>query len=111
MGMGFEMTFKSAGLLPGGSNASSDEVVSVEERDLGEGKGMGRIMMNGWKYQGLGQKAEHPNLLVELGNGMVRYVSWESYYGFLAPVTAILKGRLREGFERQADDLKRLVEG
>jgi len=45
------------------------------------------------------------------GFTLERYVSWESYYGLLAPVTKVLEGNLKEGFERQADDLKELVEG
>lgn len=41
----------------------------------------------------------------------VRYVSWESYYGAVAYLTKTLEGNLRKAFQRQGEDLKRLVEG
>jgi len=64
---GFEMTFTTKGLLPLGLNSTSDEEVSITERDLEGG------MVNGWKFEVPGiLRAEHVNVLVELGGGMSR---------------------------------------
>lgn len=117
------MKFITRGLI-GSLNTTSEEIVTVDQKDIfsssseeeeeeeegTEGKAS-RHAINAWRYDGVGQRAEHPNVLTDLGERGTRYVSFESYYGLLAPVTEVLKGKLKSAFEAQADDLKRFVEG
>lgn len=106
--VGFGMTFTTKGILSPGLNSTSDERVTFAERDvLGDGK----VAILGWKYEGFGPEAEHTNVLVDLGGGCTRYVSWESYYGPSASIVQSYEKNLAAGFQRQADDLKGLVEG
>ena len=104
--LGTKVTFITSGLL-GSLNTTSGEIVSIDMPSIGGGE----YAINGWRYDGFGQLAEHPNILTDLGGGRTRYVSYESYYGLLAPVTSVLKKNLKSRFEAQADDLKRYVEG
>lgn len=108
------MKFITRGLI-GSLNTTSEEIVTVDQKNLfssssSEGTAS-RHAINAWRYDGVGQRAEHPNVLTDLGERGTRYVSFESYYGLLAPVTEVLKGKLKSAFEAQADDLKRFVEG
>lgn len=118
------MKFITRGLI-GSLNTTSEEIVTVDQKDLfsssssssseegteGTEASASRHAINAWRYDGVGQRAEHPNVLTDLGERGTRYVSFESYYGLLAPVTEVLKGKLKSAFEAQADDLKRFVEG
>lgn len=103
------MTFTNNGLVPG-LNVSSDEVVSLLEEDV---YGDGRVAINAWGNDGFGPKAQHPNILTDLGGGVTRVVSYESYYGLvLGGVTGlVLKDALQRQFEAQVEDLKVYVEG
>lgn len=104
---GFRMKFITTALLPW-INTTSNEIVSLTEPKL-DGPG---VAMNAWKFEGPpGLRAEHPNVLTDLGDGRTRYVSWESYYGWLATGPDwLLNGKLQESFERQGEDLARYVE-
>lgn len=116
------MKFITRGLI-GSLNTTSEEIVTVDQKKLfsssssseeegtEEKASASRHAINAWRYDGVGQRAEHPNVLTDLGERGTRYVSFESYYGLLAPVTEVLKGKLKSAFEAQADDLKRFVEG
>lgn len=105
--LGTKVKFITQGLL-GPFNSTSDEIVTIDMRNV---DGKGKIAVNGWRYDGPGQLAEHLNILTGLGDGTIRYVSYESYYGLLAPVLALLlKKNLQKAFDAQGDDLKRYVE-
>lgn len=117
--LGTRVKFITRGLI-GSLNTTSEEIVTVDQKGIfsssseeeTEGKASAsRHAINAWRYDGVGQRAEHPNVLTDLGERGTRYVSFESYYGLLAPVTEVLKGKLKSAFEAQADDLKRFVEG
>lgn len=112
--LGTKVKFITRGLI-GSLNTTSEEIVTVDQKNIfasssSEGTAS-RHAINAWRYDGVGQRAEHPNVLTDLGERGTRYVSFESYYGLLAPVTEVLKGKLKSAFEAQADDLKRFVEG
>lgn len=116
--LGTKVKFITRGLI-GSLNTTSEEIVTVDQKDIfsssssaeGTEGTVSRHAINAWRYDGVGQRAEHPNVLTDLGERGTRYVSFESYYGLLAPVTEVLKGKLKSAFEAQADDLKRFVEG
>lgn len=117
--LGTKVKFITRGLI-GSLNTTSEEIVTVDLKNIlsssssssEEEEGTAsRHAINAWRYDGVGQRAEHPNVLTDLGERGTRYVSFESYYGLLAPVTEVLKGKLKSAFEAQADDLKRFVEG
>ena len=76
--LGFQMTLTTSGLLPG-INTTSDEMVSITAPYVTTLNGS-YAAINGWLPQIVGVKAEHPNVLTDLGGGMTRYVSYESYY-------------------------------
>ncbi|KAI2469376.1 hypothetical protein F4781DRAFT_220914 [Annulohypoxylon bovei var. microspora] len=106
--VGMAMTFTSRGLV-GGLNTTSAEVVS-----LLDGGGTG-YLMSAWRYDdgvgGASARAEHPNVLVDLGDGSTRYLSYETYYaGLSTGAIALLKAQLKEQFDVQARDLKAYVE-
>ncbi|KAL9530953.1 hypothetical protein SMMN14_05192 [Sphaerulina musiva] len=119
--LGTKVKFITRGLI-GSLNTTSEEIVTVDLKGIfsssssssseeGTEGTTSRHAINAWRYDGVGQRAEHPNVLTDLGERGTRYVSFESYYGLLAPVTEVLKGKLKSAFEAQADDLKRFVEG
>lgn len=117
--LGTKVKFITRGLI-GSLNTTSEEIVTVDQKGIfssssssaeGTEGTASRHAINAWRYDGVGQRAEHPNVLTDLGERGTRYVSFESYYGLLAPVTEVLKGKLKSAFEAQADDLKRFVEG
>lgn len=56
--------------------------------------------------------SEHPNILVEQGDGTTRYVSYETYYN--DPGTLLLvpfRKQLQDGYTQHGLDLKAYVEG
>jgi hypothetical protein len=105
--VGTQMTFTVAGLI-GPLNVPTPEIVSVGIPDV---DGDGKYAFNAWVLDAFKQRAEHPNVLTDLGNGRTRYVSYESYYVGVVGLSVVLKGQLREAFERQGEDLKKYVEG
>ncbi|CZT17453.1 uncharacterized protein RCC_03287 [Ramularia collo-cygni] len=72
--VGFAMRFTTRGLLPGGVNTSSDEVVTFAEREVKgeEDDGRKTAAVSGWRFEGVGQQAEHVNVLRDLGGGVTR---------------------------------------
>lgn len=110
--LGLEVNFKSNGLLPL-MNASSSEIVSIADTMVvpENPAGTGQVAINAWTAVMPGIQAQHPNILTDLGDGWTRYVSYESYYGLLAPVVEVLLvANLRRQFEQQGADLKQYVE-
>ena len=109
--VGLSMTLITAGLLDG-INTTSTEVVSALHEDYGDGG----FLMNAWRIDdGLGGTlvaAEHPNILVEQGGGVTRYLSYETYYpGLALPTVLLLRQKLQERFTQQGRDLKAYLEG
>ena len=55
---------------------------------------------------------EHPNVLTDVGSGVTRYLSFETYYVGTETILVLpLKGNLRMAFEKQGAELKTYVEG
>ncbi|KAI0152355.1 hypothetical protein F4776DRAFT_601243 [Hypoxylon sp. NC0597] len=107
--VGMAMTFTSNGLI-GGLNTTSTEAIS-----LFDPSGASGYLINAWHYDdgvgGIGSRAEHPNVFVDLGNGSTRYLSYETYYAGLSTGTiALLKDKLQKEWDIQAQDLKAYVE-
>ncbi|KAI1461390.1 hypothetical protein F4805DRAFT_280870 [Annulohypoxylon moriforme] len=107
--VGMSMTFTSTGLI-GDLNTTSTEVLT-----LFDASGSSGYLINAWRYDdgvdGVSARAEHPNVLVDLGNGSTRYLSYETYYaGLSTGAIALLKGQLKDEFDVQAQDLKAYVE-
>ncbi|KAJ7024630.1 hypothetical protein C8F04DRAFT_1131205 [Mycena alexandri] len=108
--VGMPMTFHTAGVLPL-SNSTSNEVLTVLDPANPSG-----YSLSAWRYDdglgGLGMRAEHPNVLVDVGNGVTHYLSFETYYiGTETALILLLEGNLQTAFEKQAADLKAYVEG
>ncbi|KAJ7433617.1 hypothetical protein B0H11DRAFT_2121289 [Mycena galericulata] len=108
--VGMPMTFHTAGVLPP-FNTTSNEVLTVLDYANAAG-----YSMSAWRYDdglgGVGMRAEHPNVLVDVGGGTTRYLSFETYYvGTETAVIFPLKGNLQTEFEKQGADLKAYVEG
>ncbi|OTA63733.1 hypothetical protein K449DRAFT_381489 [Hypoxylon sp. EC38] len=107
--VGMAMTFTSNGLI-GGLNTTSTEVISLFDPSDASG-----YLINVWHYDdgvgGIGSRAEHPNVFVDLGNGSTRYLSYETYYaGWSTGTIALLKDKLQKQWDIQAQDLKAYVE-
>ncbi|KAJ6506644.1 hypothetical protein C8R45DRAFT_970187 [Mycena sanguinolenta] len=108
--IGMPMTFHTAGVLPP-FNTTSNEVLMVLDYANAAG-----YSLSAWRYDdglgGVGMRAEHPNVLVDVGSGVTRYLSFETYYVGTETVLVLpLKGNLQMAFEKQAADLKSYVEG
>lgn len=108
--VGMPMTFHTAGVLPP-FNTTSNEVLTVLDYANAAG-----YSLSAWRYDdglgGVGMRAEHPNVLVDVGGGATRYLSFETYYvGTETAVVLPLKGNLQTAFEKQGADLKAYVEG
>ncbi|KAI1484705.1 hypothetical protein F5X96DRAFT_663245 [Biscogniauxia mediterranea] len=115
----------SAGILGPGINTTSEEVVTVVMTNNDANNNNATTTINGdgngylvaaWRYDdglgGAGARAEHPTVLVDLGDGTTRMLSYETYYeGLFTGAIALLRDRLQERFETQARDLKAYVEG
>ncbi|KAI1386344.1 uncharacterized protein F4822DRAFT_312919 [Hypoxylon trugodes] len=104
------MSFISNGLISG-INTTSTEVIS-----LFDATGTDGYLVNAWHYDdgfgGIGARAEHPNVFVDLGNGSTRYLSYETYYAGLTTGTiGLLREQLQHEWDVQAQDLKAYVEG
>ncbi|KAI3321867.1 hypothetical protein HD806DRAFT_502166 [Xylariaceae sp. AK1471] len=112
--VGMPMTFTTSGLVAG-SNTTSNEVLTVLD-GAGVGGDGEPYFLAAWRYDdglaGIGSRAEHPCVIVDLGNDSSWLLSYESYYaGLLTPTIALLKSQLQEQFDAQAADLKTYVEG
>ncbi|KAI5921576.1 hypothetical protein F4810DRAFT_712400 [Camillea tinctor] len=111
---GMRMTLISSGILGSGLHSTSEEVITVlSDNNSSSTEG---YLLAAWRYDdllsGLGSRAEHPTVLVDLGNGTTRMLSYETYYeGLFTGTVALLQDVLQERFEAQARDLKAYVEG
>lgn len=108
--VGNVVTLRSSGLMPGGFNSSSNNRISV----LDIPRQGSNIAVSAWTAsigRGWLMYAEHPNLLTDLGDGTVRYVSYETQYGPIAWVILfLLRDRIQSQFEAQGRDLKVFLE-
>lgn len=97
------MTFITSGIIPL-INTTSAEIVTRLEKNIPTWRG--NVIMLGVLIV-----AEHPNILVDQGNGTTRYVSYETYYNEpLLPSLLALKPALKRMFARQGKDLRAYVE-
>ncbi|KAI1841826.1 hypothetical protein JX265_009435 [Neoarthrinium moseri] len=107
--VGMPMTLHTTGLVPLLNTTSAEEITVL---DLPTTEGYSMIA---WKYidglDGLGSRAEHPNILVPRDDGATRYLSYETYYnGLEIGVMVALRASLQFQFEQQGQDLKDYVE-
>ncbi|KAK4610646.1 hypothetical protein CLAFUW4_13619 [Fulvia fulva] len=86
--------------LPG----PSVERLSFTERNV-DGEGRALVAWVGY------ESAEHPSVLTALGEGRMRFVSWETFYGIHGLALVVGREWLQERHEQQARDLKGYVEG
>jgi len=113
--VGMPMTFTTSGLVAGLNTTSNEILTVVDGEGVGEGEDGRPYFLVAWRYDdglaGTGARAEHPYVIVDLGGGSSRVLSYESYYvGLLTPSIDLLKGKLQTQFENQAADLKAYVE-
>ncbi|KAI1505304.1 hypothetical protein F5X99DRAFT_430551 [Biscogniauxia marginata] len=116
--VGMRMTLTSRGIAGPGLNTTSSEIVTVldDGTDEDEDEDASDYLLAAWRYDdglgGAGTRAEHPTVLVALGDGTTtRMLSYETYYEGLSTGTiALLRDQLQERFETQASDLKAYVE-
>lgn len=101
--VGMPMNFTTTGIVPL-VNTTGQEVVTVLDRNLPTWRS--NITMLGALVV-----AEHPNILVSQGDGVMRYVSYETYYeNPLIPSLLAARSTLQGLFEQQGKDLKAYVE-
>ncbi|KAL9109907.1 MAG: hypothetical protein Q9227_005430 [Pyrenula ochraceoflavens] len=106
------MTFTSTGLLPGGLNSTSTEIISVLDHTS-----PAALAVAAWGSNDplVDLVSEHPTILTEVSGGsggMTRSVSYETYYGAGAVGLEVgLGGNLQREFERENEDLRAWVEG
>lgn len=101
--VGMPMTLTTSGVVPL-INTTSAEVVT----------GLGRTLPT-WRSNvtiaGSLVVAEHPNILVDQGEGITRYVSYETYYKNPLILSLLAARSTLQGlFEQQGKDLKAYVE-
>lgn len=100
--IGMQMTFTTAGLVPL-INTTSIETVTVLDNDADAG-----YRLSAW---GLLPISEHANILVSQGDGVTRYVSYETFFHeLLAAPVLLLRPALQKQFEQQGEDLRTYVE-
>ncbi|KKY30619.1 hypothetical protein UCDDA912_g09477 [Diaporthe ampelina] len=101
--VGMPMTLVTSGVIPP-INTTSAEVVTGLDKDLPTWRSNVSML-------GVLIVAEHPNVLVDQGGGVTRYVSYETYYKepLLLSLLA-LKPTLQRLFEQQGKDLRAYVE-
>ncbi|KAG8164536.1 hypothetical protein KVR01_006454 [Diaporthe batatas] len=101
--VGMPMNLTTSGIVPF-VNTTSEEVVTVLERDFPTWRSNVTVF-------GALVVAEHPNILVNQGHGITRYVSYETYYeNPLIPSLLVARSTLQGLFEQQGRDLKAYVE-
>lgn len=96
-----QMTFTTTGLLPL-INTTSYETVTFLDNDAGAG-----YLLAAW---GASVPSEHPNIMVSQGDGVTRYVSYETFYAPLGVAVLVLKSELQQQFEQQGEGLRTYVE-
>ncbi|KAI0427310.1 hypothetical protein F5Y09DRAFT_35434 [Xylaria sp. FL1042] len=111
---GMPMVFTTSGLVPG-LNTTSNEVLTTVNGTCVGGDGKPYILAS-WRYNdklgGIGARAEHPVVIIDLGDQSSRVLSYETYYvGLITLPIALLKSNLGKQFSAQAVDLKNYVEG
>ncbi|KAI1425828.1 hypothetical protein F5Y12DRAFT_713710 [Xylaria sp. FL1777] len=111
--VGMPMVFTTTGLVAG-LNTTSNEVLTVVN-GAGLGANGKAYLLVSWRYDdklgGIGARAEHPVVIVDLGGGSSRVLSYETYYvGLITLPIAILKSSLEDQFNTQAIELKTYVE-
>lgn len=101
--VGMPMTFVTSGIVPL-INTTSAEILTVLDKNL-------PTWRSNVTFLGALVTAEHPNVLVDEGEGVTRYVSWETYYKNPL-IAALLASRptLQKLFDQQGKDLKAYVE-
>ncbi|KAK2607142.1 hypothetical protein N8I77_005844 [Diaporthe amygdali] len=97
------MTLFTSGVIPF-INTTSEEVVTGLEKNMPTWRSNVTML-------GVLIVAEHPNILVDQGGGITRYVSYETYYKepLILSLLAI-KPTLQKLFEQQGKDLRAYVE-
>lgn len=101
--IGMPMTLTTSGIVPL-ANTTSAEVVTGLDKNLPTWRSNVTLL-------GVLIVAEHPNILVDQGNGTTRYVSYETYYkGPLILALLAARSTLKGLFEQQGKDLKAYVE-
>ncbi|KAL8364718.1 hypothetical protein RB595_003819 [Gaeumannomyces hyphopodioides] len=109
--VGAATTFTTWGILPL-INSTSTEIVTAMKPEL---PGGGGHRMVAWRSDdgaaGTLHRAEHPTILVDLGDATMS-ISYEPYYAGLATgAISVLKPTLQRLFEQQNLDLKAYVDG
>lgn len=101
--IGMDMTLVTSGILPL-INTTSNEVVTGLDENLPTWRSNVTIL-------GALVTAEHPNILVDEGGGVTRYVSYETYYKNPLIISLLAtRPTLQRLFEKQGEDLKAYVE-
>lgn len=101
--VGMPMNFTTTGIVPL-VNTTGQEVVTVLDRNL-------PTWRSGITMLGALVVAEHPNILVSQGDGVMRYVSYETYSeNPLIPSLLAARSTLQGLFKQQGKDLKAYVE-
>ncbi|KAF2971889.1 hypothetical protein GQX73_g1724 [Xylaria multiplex] len=112
--VGMPMTFTTSGLIKGFNTTSDEVLTNVDTGGVGvNGK---PYLLVSWRYNdklgGFGARAEHPVVIVDLGDGSSWVLSYETYYvGLVTPLIALLKSQLQAQFDAQSIDLKTYIEG
>ncbi|KAH8178188.1 hypothetical protein LIA77_03270 [Sarocladium implicatum] len=107
--VGMPMTFITKDIFPV-FNTTSKEIITTT-KDAGDDG----YLMNSWRYDdslgGTFSRSEHPNVLVEQGDGFTRYLSFETFYKDPGSYLLLpLRKKLQDGFERHGQELKDYVE-
>ncbi|EGP90524.1 unnamed protein product [Zymoseptoria tritici ST99CH_1E4] len=110
--VGTKMTFTTTGLIPKVNTKSLEEISYVNPDVDGHSATRGTYAMSAWKGD-MTKLAplEHVNVVMNVGYGYTRYVSYESYYPGVTAAAIALKGKLQKQFDQQGEDLKKYVEG
>ncbi|KAI1352130.1 hypothetical protein F5Y01DRAFT_314120 [Xylaria sp. FL0043] len=111
--VGMPMVFTTSGLIPGLNTTSDEALTTINGTGVGsDGK---PYFLVSWRYNdklgGIAERAEHPVVIVDLGDDSSRVLSYETYYVGLATLPIVfLKNNLQKQFNAQAVDLKNYVE-
>lgn len=106
------MTFNDAMIFPL-FNYQSTERVTVWDEEVTNAQGFNELHV-AWAYNTNTPNllnAEHLTIVRDLKNGTNRVVSFETYYGSMAPAVELLTGcQLKQDFPIQNSDLKKWAE-
>lgn len=101
--VGMPMTFVTSGIVPL-VNTTSSEIVTVLDEGLPTWRSNVTML-------GVSITAEHPNILVDEGGGVTRYISYETFYNNPLIISLLAtRPTLERLFEQQGKDLKVYVE-